>query len=229
MNKMIYRIGSWSAMAAFVAFLLFFIVQVLQLVGTLHFPWDQRLIYGFSLCIPLPFLIAMLALHHTTPTEKRFWTHGALIFTSLYVAFVTANYVVQLATVIPMTVKGTAGEIQLLSQTPHSLFWDFDAIGYIFMGLAMLFAVPAFEKQGFQKWVGYSFLLHAAVTPLIAFVYFYPNFSDRLLLLATPWAITAPITMLLLTLYFRKNTKGSTMKKQVRLSILKRAKVVGQL
>jgi hypothetical protein len=30
-------------------------------------------------------------------------------------------------------------------QTVHSLFWDFDAIGYIFMGLATLAAIPIFE------------------------------------------------------------------------------------
>ena len=70
-----------------------------------------------------------------------------------------------------MTLKGVDGDIQILKQTPHSLFWDFDAIGYIFMGLATLVAVPVFENQGIQKWVKYSFLAHAAVTPLIAFVY----------------------------------------------------------
>lgn len=78
------------------------------------------------------------------PLEKKYWSHATLIFTSLYVVFVTANYVVQLATVIQMTLKGNAEEIGILIQTPHSLFWDFDALGYIFMGLATLFAVPVF-------------------------------------------------------------------------------------
>ena len=149
----------------------------------------------------------MLALHHITPTEKQFWSHAALIFTVLYAAFVTANYVVQLATVIPMTLKGAASEIQILKQTPHSLFWNFDAIGYIFMGLATLFAVPVFERQGFQRWVRYSFLVHALITPLIAFVYFYPNFSDKLLLIGIPWAITAPLFMLMLAVMFKKNSE----------------------
>ena len=40
------------------------------------------------------------------------------------------------------------------------------------MVLAMLFAVPVFEKQGFQKWVRLSFLANALVTPLIIVVYF---------------------------------------------------------
>ncbi len=229
MNRTIYNIGFWSATIAAVALVLFFIVQLLQLIGVLQFPWDQVLIFGFSLCVPLPFLIAMLALHHTTQQDKKFWTHGALIFTTLYAAFVMINYVVQLATVIPMTIKGTANDIQLLAQTPHSLFWDFDAMGYIFMGLAVLFAVPALNRQGFQKWVRFSFLIHAAVTPVIAFVYFYPTFSNNLLLLAIPWAVTAPATMLMLALFFRRNSVDTIVEKRSRLTILKAPKVLKQL
>ncbi|HEX8277061.1 MAG TPA: hypothetical protein VF540_00130, partial [Segetibacter sp.] len=170
----------------------------------LTYPFDQILIYGFSLCIVIPFMLAMLALHYVALADKKLWSHAALLFTVIYVVFVTANYIVQLATVIPMTLKGAAEEVRILNQTPHSLFWDFDAIGYIFMGLATLFAVPVFKKQGFQKWVKYCFLVHALVTPLIAFVYFYPNFSDTLLLIGIPWAITAPLSMLMLTLMFKK-------------------------
>ena len=204
MNKSIYLVGFWSGVIAFAATLAFYIVQMLQIVDVLSYPLDEILIYGFSLCITIPFLLEMLALHHVVGSEKKFWSHAALIFTAIYVVFVTANYVVQLATVIPMTLKGVDGDIQILKQTPHSLFWDFDAIGYIFMGLATLVAVPVFENRGIQKWVRYSFLAHAAVTPLIAFVYFYPDFSERLLLLATPWAITAPLSMLLLAIMFKK-------------------------
>lgn len=205
MDNTIKNVGYWSGIVAFTATLAFYIVQMLQIWGTLSFPWDEILIYGLSLCITIPFLIEMLALHHIVPPTKKFWSHGALLCTVIYVVFVTANYVVQLATVIPMTIQGNAGDIQLLRQTPHSLFWDFDAAGYIFMGLATLFAAPVFAKQGFQKWVRYSLLAHAAVTPLIAFVYFYPNFSNSLLMLATPWAITAPLFMLLLAITFKKS------------------------
>lgn len=205
MNKEIYKVGFRSGLIAFVSTVAFFIVQLLQVSGILGYPWDEILIYGFSLCIVIPFLLAMLALHCVAPAEKKFWSHAALLFTVMYVIFVTANYVVQLATVIPMTLKGAADEVRILSQTPHSLFWDFDAIGYVCMGLATLFAVPVFKKQGFQKWVRYCFLVHTLVTPLITFVYFYPNFSNKLLLIGIPWAIIAPLSMLLLALIFRKN------------------------
>ena len=65
------------------------------------------------------------------------------------------------------------------------------AAGYSIVGLATLFAVPVFKKEGFQKWVRISFLANALVTPLIAYVYFYPDFSEKLLLIAIPWTITA--------------------------------------
>ena len=225
MNAKIYTIGFWSGLIAFVALFLFFVVQSLQVLGVLHFPWDQILIFGFSLCIPLPFLIAMLALHYITPSEKKFWTHGALIFTTLYVAFVTANYVVQLATVIPTTMQGNEDDIKILMQTPHSLFWDFDAMGYIFMGLATLFALPAFERKGFQKWVRYSFLLHVATTPLICFVYFCPAFSNTLLPFAIPWAITALAAMLMLALFCKKNSVEANSAKPSRFTIVKAPKI----
>jgi hypothetical protein len=207
MNKQINTIGFWAALTAFIATIAFNIAQTLQLVGVLTFPYDQAFIFGFSLCIVIPFFVAMLALHYMALPEKKFWSHAALLFTVMYVVFVTANYVVQLATVIPMTMNGTADKIAILNQTPHSLFWDFDAIGYVFMGLAGLFAVPVFKKQGVQKWARMVFLVHALVTPLIAFVYFYPTFSDNLLLIAIPWAITAPASMLLLALVFRKENE----------------------
>ena len=124
----------------------------------------------------------------------------------IYAVFVTANYVVQLATVIPSKLAGTSGALRILEQTPHSLFWDYDAIGYIAMGLATLMAIPALDKTGFEKWVRRSFQANALVTPLIMIVYFYPTYSGKLLLLGFPWAITAPLFMLMLAIALQKKT-----------------------
>lgn len=207
MNHTIYKIGFWSGVAAFLATFAYVIVQLMQIAGFLNYPLDEILIYGTSLCIVIPFVLEILALHYLTPDEKKFWSHAALIFSVIYSVFVTANYVVQLGTVIPMKLKGAADEIHILEQTPHSLFWDFDALGYIFMGLATLIAVPVFKKQGFEKWVRISFLANALVTPLIAIVYFYPVYSERLLVLGFAWGVTAPVSMLLLAIMFRQKSR----------------------
>lgn len=210
MNDQINRIGFWSGIVAFSATVAYCIVQVLQLYGLLSYPTDERLIYGTSLFIVIPFVLEILALHYITPLHKKFWSHGALIFSTLYAVFVTANYVVQLATVIPMTLKGSLDEVRILQQTPHSLFWDFDALGYIFMGLASLMVAFALEKKGFSKWVRLAFIANAAVTPLISIVYFYPTYSYDLLLLGFPWALTAPLSMLMLAILFSKNIVKTT-------------------
>jgi heme/copper-type cytochrome/quinol oxidase subunit 4 len=197
-TKDIGAVGYWSGLAAFAATTAYVVVQLLQVGGLLRFPLDEILIYGTSLCIAVPFMLAMLSFHYLTHHDKQFWTHSALIFTIIYAVFVIPNYVVQLATVIPAKLSGASDAVLILEQTPHSLFWNYDAIGYISMGLATLIAVPALNRTGFEKWVRLSFIAHALVTPLITVVYFYPTFSQALLFVGFPWAITAPTFMLLL-------------------------------
>lgn len=203
-DAVVYKIGFWSGLIAFISTAFYCTAQLLQIFRVISYPLDAVLIYGSSLCIVIPFILEILALHYVTPTEKQFWSHAAVLLTVIYAVFVSANYIVQLATVIPMSLKGKLEEVQILDQTPHSLFWNFDALGYIFMGLATLFAVPVFAKNGYQVWVRRAFLANALVTPLIAFVYFYPNFSDRLLMIGFPWAVTAPASMLILAIMFLK-------------------------
>jgi hypothetical protein len=205
MHKIVYTFGFWSALVAFVAAVGFSVALILQVLGVIVFPWDGILIFGFSLCIATPFMLAILALHYTVPNEKKIWSHAALLFAVIYTVYVTLNYVVQLGTVIPMT--ATADEIRILNQTPHSLLWDADALGYIFMGLATLFAFPVFTKQGVQRWLRGFFLANGLITPLVALVYFYPKFSYGLLFLAFPWSITLPGSMLLLALFFYPGRK----------------------
>jgi hypothetical protein len=194
-------IGFYGALLAFIAAVGYSIAQILQVVGFVAYPLDAILIFAFSLGIALPWMLSILALHYTIPDEKKIWTHAALLFSLVYVTYVTLNYVVQLGTVIPMT--GTADQIRILVQSPHSLFWDLDALGYIFLGLATLFASAAFAKQGLQRWLRWFFLANGLLTPIIAFIYFYPYFSYAVLLTGLPWIITAPGSMFLLALFFR--------------------------
>jgi hypothetical protein len=202
--KSIGNVGYWSGLAAFTSALAYDVVQILQVGGLLRFPADEILIYGTSLCIVVPLILEMLALHQLTRPDMQFWTHASLIFTIVYAVFVTANYVVQLATVIPAKLSGASEAIRVLEQTPHSLFWDYDAIGYVSMGLACLLAIPAVSTVGFERWVRWSLIANALVTPLISIVYFYRTFSTRLLFLGFPWAITAPLFMLMLAIMLRK-------------------------
>jgi hypothetical protein len=216
LTRSIASIGYWFGLTACISAAAYSVVQILQIVGVLQFPVDEILIYGTSLCIVVPFILEMLAFHYLTTPDKQFWTHAALIFTIIYAVFVTANYVVQLATVIPAEVRGASDAIRILEQTPHSLFWDYDAVGYISMGLASLLAVPAVDSIGFERWVRFSLVANAAVTPLISIVYFYPTFSIELLFLGFPWSITAPLFMLMLAIMLRR--RGIALSQNLRVT-----------
>jgi hypothetical protein len=211
MQKTVAKIGFLSAIVAFVGAVGYIVsvpLQTFNLVSPLH---DSIIAFTSSLIIAVPFLLAMLALHYTVSEEKRFWTHAAVVFAIIYATYCTLNYVVQLTTVIPAgyswtftNQQGTAGPLSILNQTPHSLFWDMDALGYIFLSLSTLFAFPVFGKHGLEKWVRLFFLANGLDIPLSVIVYFYPGFSVGQLLLGLPWGILVPGCLLLLALYFKR-------------------------
>lgn len=197
------RIGFWTGLAAATATVAYDVVQVLQLLGVLHFPLDEILIFGTSLCIVVPFVLEILALHYSTPMESRFWTHAGLIFTTMYAVFGTANYVIQLTTVIPAKLRGMGDTVRMLEQTPHSLLWDFDAIAYLAMGLTALLIIPALRSSGAERRARLACMAHGVATVLAGIVYFYSTYSYKLLMLGVPWGITAPLFMLLVALGLR--------------------------
>ena len=67
MDKTIYKLGFWAGLFAFAFGTAFVVVQALQLLHILNFPWDEILIYGFSLGIVIPFILEMLVLHYAAP------------------------------------------------------------------------------------------------------------------------------------------------------------------
>lgn len=197
------RIGFYAGLVAFTATIGFDIVQVLQLLGVVQFPVDEILIFGASLCIVVPFVFEIIALHYSTPPGSQFWTHAGIIFTTMYAVFATSNYVIQLATVIPAKLRRAGDTVRILEQTPHSLFWDFDAVAYIAMGVTTLAIIPALRTDGVERWLRIGCIANALATVLAAIVYFYPVYSSKVLLLGMPWGITAPAFMLLLALTLR--------------------------
>jgi hypothetical protein len=211
-ERHVLRIGFWASLLALLGAVGYFLSALLQISGVLTDLQDAVLAFGSSLLMPVPFLLAMLALHALAPIDRRFWSMAAVAFAVVYTTYNTLNYVVQLVTVLPAgytwnleNQAGTQGPLTLLNQTPHSLFWDIDGLGYIFLNLATLFAVPLFARTGLQRWIRWVFLANAAITPLFAITYFAPGYSVPILLLGgIPWSMTVPACLVMLALYFRQ-------------------------
>ena len=201
MNEASPRLGFFASAVGFIAVVGYGVAQTLQVVGIVTYPLADILIYGFSLCISVPFLLAILALHDTVDDRQRLWTCGALLFAVMYVTYVALMYTVQLSVVIPKSILSPSEGI--LGVAPQTLFWDIDALGYISMGVSSLFAGFSLERLGPGMWARRFLLANAAITPIIAFIYFYPHFSVGVLLLGLPWLISAPGSLLALALHFR--------------------------
>ena len=183
-------------------------LQLLALTGPIQ---TSVIAYGSSLTIAPAFLLLMVALHHTVPVQRQFWTHAATLFAGIYATLASVNYVVQLTTVLPAGYSwtpgdqaGTPGPLSVLNQTPHSLMWDIDGLGYIFLNVATLLAALAFARDGPGRRVRRILLTNAAITPLFAVTYYWPSYSVAILLIGgVPWAVTVPASLLSLALYFR--------------------------
>ncbi len=211
----LHRIGFWAATTALVGAVGYVLSAFLQIFDMVSPQADAVIAFTASLMMPVPVLLAMLVLHATAPDEGRFWGSAAVAFAVIYTTYNTLNYVVQLATVIPAGYSwtfedpaGTPGPLAVLNQTPHSLFWDVDALGYIFLSLSTLFAAPLFRKEGLQLWVRRLFIANGLIIPLFCIAYFYPGYSVGQLLFGLPWAVTVPGSLLLLALYFRAGGAG---------------------
>jgi hypothetical protein len=192
------RIGFWSASAAFAAAVGYGVAQILQLAGVLVFPWDEFLIFGFSICIPVPFVLAMIALHYTVPVERRIWTHCALTFAVMYAVLVVIVYPTQLAVVVPAKLAGNAAAVQGLAVSAGTFVWVIDGAGYLLMGLATLFAAGAFAADPSRKWLRRFLIANGLIDPVILAVYVFP----WLLPVGGLWLVTAPGSMWLLARYF---------------------------
>ena len=71
-------------------------------------------------------------------------------------------------------------------------------------GLNISLARKSHRVSGFFLVIPIAGIANGLVIPLISVVYFYPYFSDSILLLGLPWAITAPGSMLVLAIWFTR-------------------------
>lgn len=193
------RVGFWSSLAACMTAAAYGIAQILQIAGLLGFPWDEILIFGFSVCIPLPFVLAMICLHQTTAAPDRFWTHCAVVLATMYAVLVIIVYPTQLAVVVPSRMAGNAAAVQNLAVSSGTFMWVIDGAGYILMGLATLCAATVFREHPSRRWLRRFMLANGLIDPLIVAVYMFP----WLLPAGGLWLVTFPGSMWLLAAHFR--------------------------
>jgi hypothetical protein len=95
------------------------------------------------------------------------------------------------------------GLILLAIPNLHSVFFALEAIGYMFLSLAMLFTLPVYGKDKLANWIRRMIIISSG---LGIFGVVVALFDQPLLIFAGLglWSLTFPIAMFLIAGFFRK-------------------------
>jgi len=185
MNELVSRLGFWSAA---IAALLVFLIDAGMILSAIFFPmttitsmeaytssfssWQMLPLIPSLLLAPM-FVIMMLSIHHYASDDKKILSQLGVSFSLICAVVLSIHYYIQLTFVQQGILNNeTAGVWQFAAPNPHSFFWTFAALGYGFMGIALLCSAPVFAgKPGHAiKWlfiangiVGIAFLFGNAM------------------------------------------------------------------
>jgi hypothetical protein len=101
------------------------------------------LVPGFLLA-PI-FVVLMASIHAYAPERKKIFSRIGLSFAVAYAVVIMVNYFVQFTVVAPSLQSGETQGLSLYTQyNPHGLFIALEALAYLMMSVAFLFAAPVF-------------------------------------------------------------------------------------
>jgi hypothetical protein len=214
MNQLVRRLGFWSAAVIAVLVILIDVgmiaSNILYPIVTItnmeeyaaSFSSVQMLPFIPSIILAPVFIIFMLCTYYYTNEENKILGQLAFSFAVICAATLSLHYYIQLTVVQQGILSGeTAGLWQFVTPNPHSFFWTFAALGYGFMGFALLCAAPIFSGKADRtiKWLfiangtlGLAFLVGNALG------LFWVN-----ILVSFIWGVLFPIAAVLLAKKFR--------------------------
>jgi len=189
MNRLASRLGFWSAATIAVLVILIdagmissAILLPMTTITTVEayassFNSLQMLPFIPSLLLAPMFVMMMLAIHHLASDDKKVLTQLGFSFALICAAILSIHYYIQLTFVQQGLLNNeTAGVWQFAAPNPHSFFWTLAALGYGFMGIALLCSAPVFAEKPDRaiKWlfvangiVGIEFLIGNAMNIFI--------------------------------------------------------------
>ncbi len=223
MNKLLRRLGFWSSVTIA---LLVALIDAGMILSTILFPmttitsmeaytisfnsWQMLPLIPSLLLAPM-FVVMMLCIHHYASDDRKVMSQMGYSFALICAAVLSIHYYIQLTVVRQGILNNeTAGLWQFAAPNPHSFFWTFAALGYGFMGIALLCAAPVFAGKSERaiKWlftangiIGIGFLIGNAMGIFIVNI-----------LASFVWGILFPIATVLVARIFRNSKDVSSEK-----------------
>ena len=135
-------------------------------------PGDYLWLIPGLLLVPM-FVVLMAAIHAYAPEPRRIFSGIGLAFAVAYAVVIGVDYFVQFTVVIPSLQAGETEGLSLFTQyNPHGLFIAGEALGYLAMSLALLFAAPVFAGGRIERAIR-SVFVGGFVLAVAAFIGFW--------------------------------------------------------
>ncbi|MCF7805925.1 MAG: hypothetical protein K9N46_15760 [Candidatus Marinimicrobia bacterium] len=134
-----------------------------------RFPRDYYWMYP-AMLLMLVFVGFVVAIHSSTPVERRFFSLTGVAFAVMASGILFTNYFVQVSVIQPSLLAGETDGIALLTQyNPHGLFIALEEVGYIAMAVALFATAPVFAGNRVANAVRWIFVANFAIV-VIAFI-----------------------------------------------------------
>ena len=115
------------------------------------FPRDYLWMYP-ALLVPTLFVVLMACIHQYASADKQLFSLIGVCFAVIAAAVIMVDYFMQLTVIQPSLLKGETDGLSLVSQyNPHGIFIALEALGYLLMSLAFVFAAPVFSGRGWLE------------------------------------------------------------------------------
>lgn len=116
------------------------------------------------------FVVLFACLHAVVPEEKKLFSQIALLFAAAYAVVIIVDYFSQLTIVWPSLQSGESAGLSLFTQyNPHGFFIAGEALAYMMMSIAFLFAAPVFAGGRAERVIRWLFAL-SFVLMVVSFV-----------------------------------------------------------
>jgi hypothetical protein len=219
LDKLDRQLGFWSAV---ISALLVFLSDAGMILSTILFPMTtitsveayassfnslQMLPFIPSLLLAPMFVIMMISIHHYASDEKKVLSQLGFSFALICAAILSIHYYIQLTFVQQSLLSNDlSGVWQFAAPNPHSFFWMFAALGYGFMGIALLFAAPIFAEKT-ERAIKWLFVANG----IIGIIFLIGNGLGVFMIniiASFVWGVLFPIAAILLAKKFRNSQES---------------------
>lgn len=208
-------VGFWSAVSATAFSIAYVVGQLAEWLGlwgsdggpsSSSPPLGLAVLLTPSLFLGSSFLVLVVSLHQLAGSDRKVWSHAAVVFATAYAVLVSTVYFVQLTLVAPRLARGQIAGIETWLFVPFDSFlYAVDILGYSFMSVATLFAAPVFTGGGLRRVVRWFLTANGLLLPFIAL----QMYAHSLIWIAALWAVTFPGSTEALAVLFRRAETGT--------------------